>query len=58
MVATSHMTVFLRSLRWDAITARTIVSELASRTIVIVVEKAIAGKMGKGRGQSGLVRRQ
>src|SRR5580692_7003712 len=40
MVATIHMTVFLRSLRCAAITAITIVSELASSTIVIVVENA------------------
>ncbi len=43
MVATIHMTVFLRSLRCDAITAITIVSELASSTTVIVVEKTMAG---------------
>jgi hypothetical protein len=45
-------------LRCAAITARTMVSELASRMTVIVVEKAIAGKMGNGRGQSGFVSRE
>ena len=43
MVAIIHMTVFLRSLRCAAITAITIVSELASSTTVIVVEKMMAG---------------
>jgi hypothetical protein len=36
----------------------TMVNELASNTTVIVVEKAMAGKMGNGRGQSGLVSRE
>ena len=58
MVATIHMTVFLRSLRCDAITAMTMVSELASSTTVMVVEKMMAGLMGNGRGQSGLVSRE
>ncbi len=58
MVATIHMTVFLRSLRCAAITAITMVRELASSTTVIVVEKAMAGKIGNGRGQSGFVSRE
>ncbi len=43
MVAIIHMTVFLRSLRCAAITAITMVSELASSTTVIVVEKIDGG---------------
>src|SRR3984893_5424452 len=55
MVATIHITAFLRSLRCAAITAITIVNELASSTTVIVVEKMMAGLMGNGCGQSGVV---